>query len=59
MRFLLIPFLVFLVSFAVVRTSNRWSTLDNWRRIGLELLVGSLAFVLTAVIIGIIVVFFN
>lgn len=59
MRFLIIPFIVFLLSFAVVRTSNRWSTLSNWRRIGLELLVGTLAFVLTAGIIGVIVVFFN
>lgn len=59
MRFLIIPFIVFLLSFAVVRTSNRWSTLSNWRRIGLELLVGTLAFVLTVGIIGVIVVFFN
>lgn len=59
MRFLIIPFIVFLLSFAVVRTSNRWSTLNNWKRIGLELGVGVSAFVLTTIVIGVIVTFFN
>jgi hypothetical protein len=59
MRFLIIPFLVFLLSFLVVRTSNRWSTVNNWRRIGLEVGVSVLAFLLTTVVIGAIIVFFN
>lgn len=59
MRFLLIPFLVFLVSFAVLRTSNHWSTKNNWKRIGLELSVSILAFLLTTVVIGVIITFFN
>jgi len=59
MRFLIIPFLVFLLSFLVVRTSNRWSTVNNWRRIGLEVGVSILAFLLTTVVIGVIIVFFN
>lgn len=59
MRFLLVPFLVFLISFAVVRTSKRWSTVNNWRRIGLELGVSVLAFLLTTLVIGVIIVFFN
>lgn len=59
MRFLIIPFVVFLLSFLVVRTSNRWSTVNNWKRIGLEVGVSILAFLLTTVVIGVIIVFFN
>ena len=56
MRFLVIPFIVFLISFVVVRTSNRWSTKTNWKRIGLELGVSALAFLLATGIITTIVV---
>ena len=59
MRFLVIPFIVFLISFVVLRTSNRWSTTTNWKRIGLELGVSSLAFLLATGIITTIVVFFD
>lgn len=59
MRFLVIPFVVFLISFVVLRTSNRWSTKTNWKRIGLELGVSALAFLLATGIITTIVVFFN
>ena len=59
MRFLIIPFVVFLLSFLAVRTSNRWSTVNNWRRIGLEVGVSVLAFLLTSVVIGVIITVFN
>ena len=59
MRFLLVPFLVFLISFAVVRTSKRWSTVGNWKRIVIEVGVSAVAFLLTTLVIGVIIVFFN
>ena len=59
MRFLIIPFMVFVISFALIRTSNHWSTVDNWKRIGLELLVSVIAFIITTGIIAILVIFFN
>lgn len=59
MRFLIIPFCIFLLSFAVIRTSGMWSTKDNWKRICLEVGVSFLAFVLAVIVIGGIVTFFN
>ena len=59
MRFLIIPFIVFLLSFLVLRTSGVWSTKKNWKRIGLETGVAFAASVLMVVIISFIVIIFN
>ena len=59
MRHLIIPFFVFLLSFSMLRTSGIWSTKENWKRIGLESGVALGAAVLTAVILSIIIVFFD
>ena len=59
MRFLLIPFLIFVSSFVLLRTSGVWSTKQNWRRISLEAGVALAAGLLTFAVIGSIIVFFN
>lgn len=59
MRFLLIPFLIFVASFVILRTSGIWSTKQNWKRIALEAGVALGAGVLTFLVIGSIIVFFN
>jgi hypothetical protein len=59
MRFLIFPFMMFLLSFAVLRTSGVWSTKKNWKRIALEAGVAFGASLLTLVIVGFIIVVFN
>jgi hypothetical protein len=51
--------MVFVISFALIRTSNHWSTVNNWKRIGLELFVSAVAFIVTTGIIAILVIFFD
>ena len=58
MRYLLFPLLIFVVSFIILRTSNMWSTTDNWKRIGIEVGVSVGACVLASIIIGAIVILF-
>lgn len=59
MRFLLIPFLFFVLSFVLLRTSGIWSTKKNWKRIALEIGVALGASVLSIALVGFIVTVFN
>ena len=59
MRFLIIPFLMFILSFAVLRTSGIWSTKKNWKRIALETGVAAGASLLTILVVGFIITVFN
>lgn len=59
MRFLIMPFLMFVLSFIVLRTSGVWSTKKNWKRIGIELGVAFGATILSTLIVGFIVIVFN
>lgn len=59
MRFLLIPFLLFVLSFVLLRTSGIWSTKKNWKRIALEVGVALGASVLSIGVVGFIVTVFN
>lgn len=59
MRFLIVPFFIFILSFVLLRSSGVWSTKQNWKRIGLESGVALGAAVLTAAVLGFIIVFFN
>ena len=59
MRFLIMPFIVFLVCFAMLRTSGIWSTKRNWKRIAIETGFALFASVLSIVFISIIIILFN
>ena len=59
MRFLLMPFLMFVLSFVVLRTSGVWSTKKNWKRIALESGIAFGATILATLIVGFIVIVFN
>lgn len=59
MRFLLMPFLLFVLSFILLRTSGIWSTKKNWKRIALEVGVALGASVLSIALVGFIVTVFN
>lgn len=59
MRFLLVPFLLFCISWWVLWTVKAWSTKSTWRRIGLITATNLGAFVVTFAVIGFIVTFFN
>lgn len=59
MRFLLMPFLMFVLSFAVLRTSGVWSTKKNWKRIGIEIGIAFGATILSTLIVSFIVIVFN
>lgn len=59
MRFLMIPFLMFILSFIVLRTSGVWSTKKNWKRIALEIGVAFGASLLTILLVGFIITVFN
>lgn len=59
MRFLLVPFLLFILCFIVLRTLGVWSTKENWKRIGLEVTVALAASVLSVLLAGFIIVVFN
>jgi hypothetical protein len=59
MRFLLVPLLMFILCFSVLRTSGVWSTKKNWKRIGLEVGVAAAATVLSILLVGFIVVVFD
>lgn len=58
MRFLIIPFMIFVLSFMTLRTSGVWSTKNNWKRIGLETGVALGATAVTIILITLIVTFF-
>lgn len=59
MRFLLMPFLMFVLSFVVLRTSGVWSTKKNWKRIGIEIGIAFGATILSTLIVSFIVIVFN
>jgi hypothetical protein len=59
MRFLIMPFIVFLMCFAILRTSGIWSTKKNWKRIAIESTFALLAAGLSIMFTGIIVILFN
>lgn len=57
MRFLIIPFFMFCVTWWALWTGPVWSNKKSWKRIGLITLTNIGAFILTALVMWLIIIF--
>lgn len=61
MRFLIVPFFVFAVSFAILQFYKplKLNKAERWKGIGREVFISISAAIVTAIILFVVIVFFN